>query len=123
MIKKAQICEQKEQHEVNVQRAKEKILGKAEIEKICTIFRVLSDPTRMRIVLALLEGEMCVYHLMEACEGTTQSGISHQLRILRDNKIVKARRAGKNVEYSIADAHVCEIIKIGIEHLACEVEE
>ena len=60
MIKKAQICEQKEQHEVNVQRAKEKILGKAEIEKICTIFRVLSDPTRMRIVLALLEGEMCV---------------------------------------------------------------
>lgn len=123
MIKKAQICEHKEQHEVNVQRAKEKILGKAEIEKICTIFRVLSDPTRMRIVLALLEGEMCVYHLMEACEGATQSGISHQLRILRDNKIVKARRAGKNVEYSIADAHVCEIIKIGIEHLACEVEE
>lgn len=122
MVKKEQACEQERRHEINVQRARENVLGKAEIEKICAIFRVLADPTRMRIVLALLQGDMCVYHLMEACEGATQSGVSHQLRILRDNKIVKTRRVGKNIEYSIADGHVCEIVKMGIAHLACEVE-
>lgn len=73
----------------------------------------------MKIVLALMQGEMCVYHLSEVCEGSTLSGISHQLRILKDNGIVKARRLGKNIEYSISDHHVCEIVNLALKHLQC----
>ena len=112
-------CEHEEKHLLAAQRAKEGILITADVEQICQIFRILSDPTRMKIVLALLEGEMCVYHLAEVCDATV-SGISHQLRILRDNKVVKAKRYGKNVEYSIADEHVHEIIKMGIKHSTCD---
>ena len=90
-----------------------------EVEQVCTVFRMLAEPTRMKIVLALLDGDMCVYHLTEKCGGT-QSGISHQLRVLRDNKIVKAKRLGQSVEYSLADAHVQSIVKMGLEHLHCE---
>ena len=90
-----------------------------DVEQVCTVYRMLAEPTRMKIVLALLSGDMCVYHLTEQCGGT-QSGISHQLRILRDNKIVKAKRLGQSVEYSLADAHVRSIVELGLEHLHCE---
>lgn len=93
-----------------------------EIEQVCGVFRMLAEPTRMKIVLALLEGDMCVYHLTEKCGGT-QSGISHQLRVLRDNKIVKAKRLGQSVEYSIADTHVKNMVEMGLVHLYCKVEE
>ncbi|MBR2341404.1 MAG: helix-turn-helix transcriptional regulator [Clostridia bacterium] len=83
------------------------------------VFRMLGEPSRLRIVLALMKGESCVYHLVEACGGT-QSGISHQLRVLKDNKIVKARRAGQNVFYSIADEHIFKMVEVGIEHVDCE---
>lgn len=112
-------CEHEKEHELSAQRAKEGILLTADVEKICRIFRMLSDPTRMKIVLALLEGEMCVYHLAEVCDATV-SGVSHQLRILRDNGVVKAKRFGKNVEYSIADKHVHKIVEMGIKHSTCE---
>ena len=114
-------CEHEEKHVRSAQRAKEGILTTADIEQICQIFRILSDPTRMKIVLALLEGEMCVYHLAEVCDATV-SGVSHQLRILRDNKVVRAKRYGKNVEYAIADEHVHEIVKMGIKHTTCARE-
>ena len=73
----------------------------------------------MKIVLALRQGEMCVYHLAEICQDITFSGISHQLRILKDNGIVKARKLGKYVEYSIIDGHIFEIVQLALEHLAC----
>ena len=115
-------CEHEKEHAASVGRAKEHILAGTDVEKICAVFRMLADPTRMKIVLALMQGEMCVYHLAEVSNSTV-SGVSHQLRVLRDNKIVKAKRFGKNVEYSIADNHVREIVKIGVEHLTCTVEE
>lgn len=117
-MKKSSICENQQEHSVMVQRAKERILGNAEAEMICSIFRVLSDPTRMKILLGLLEGDMCVYHLTEVCDGT-QSGVSHQLRVLRDNNIVKAKRKGQMMEYSLADEHVRMLLEISIAHLAC----
>ena len=120
-MKRTSICGHEQQHSVTAQRAKERILGSAEASAISTIFRVLSDPTRMKIVLGLLEGDMCVYHLTEVCDGT-QSGVSHQLRILRDNNIVKAKRIGQTVEYSLADEHVRKLLEISIEHLACQGE-
>ena len=112
-------CDREKEHLASVQRAKEGILSSNEVEKMCKIFRLLAEPSRMKLVLALLNGEMCVYHLTEVCGGTV-SAVSHQLRILRDNGIVKAKRYGKNVEYSIADGHVENIISMGIAHLHCE---
>ena len=110
--------DREQEHAKAVQRAKEEILSGSDVEKICNIFQILSMPSRLKIVLALLNGEMCVYHLTEVCGGTVSS-VSHQLRILRDNCIVKAKRFGKNVEYSIIDEHVCKIILMAVEHLSC----
>ncbi len=120
-MKRTSVCGREAEHAITAQRAKEEILGDAEVEKISNLFRVLADPTRMKIVLALLNGEMCVYHLTEVCDGT-QSGISHQLRILRNHNIVTAKRMGQTVEYSLADEHVVELLKMSIAHLACEGE-
>ena len=99
-------------------RAREGILSSLEVEKLCVMFRMLADPTRMKIVLGLMKGDMCVNQLMEVCDGT-QSAVSHQLRVLRDNKIVKAKRMGQNIEYSIADEHVYQIVEMSVAHLAC----
>lgn len=112
-------CEREQAHSISVQRAKEGIFSMVEVEKMCKVFQVLSEPIRLKIILALLHGEMCVYHLAEVCDGTV-SGVSHQLRILRDNGIVRARRFGKNVEYSIEDVHVREMVALAVAHLQCE---
>jgi ArsR family transcriptional regulator len=89
-----------------------------DIEKVCQIFHLLSDCTRFKIVQVLSQGSFCVGHLLEVCEGSP-SAISHQLRVLRDNGIIKAKRFGKNVEYSIVDEHIQKIVEMGIEHLNC----
>ena len=112
-------CEREQAHLISVQRAKEGVLSNIEVGKMCKIFQVLSEPCRLKIVLALMHGEMCVYHLAEVSDSTV-SGVSHQLRILRDNHIVRARRFGKNVEYSIADGHVREIVGLAVAHLQCK---
>ena len=95
-----------------------KALGDNEVEKISKTFQILADPARLKIVLTLMTGDMCVGHLTEACDAT-QSAVSHQLRVLRDNRIVKGKRLGQKVEYSIADGHIREIIEMGIAHLTC----
>ncbi len=115
---KNRFCDHEKEHELAVQRAKEGILSPKDTEKICKIFYLLSDTGRFRLVYALLQGDMCVYHLTEVAGGT-QSGVSHQLRVLRDNGIVKAKRVGKFVEYSIADEHIREIVETGVKHLQC----
>ena len=120
-MKRTSVCGREKEHEITAQRAKENVLASSDVEQICAMFRMLADPTRMKIVLALLKGDMCVYHLTEVCDGT-QSGVSHQLRVLRDNNIVKAKRLGQTVEYSLADEHVRKLIEISIAHLACKGE-
>lgn len=114
-------CDHEREHLAAAQRAREGVLASEDVEKMCKIFQILSDPGRMKIVLALMNGEMCVYHLTEVCQSSV-SAVSHQLRIMRDNKIVKSRRFGKNVEYSIADEHVCKMVTMAVEHLQCSVE-
>lgn len=111
-------CEGEKEHGLSAQRAREGVLSHSDVEKMCKIFRVLADATRLKIVLALMKGEMCVYHLTEVCDGT-ESAVSHQLRILRDTGIVRARRLGKNIEYSIADSHVREMVDLAVAHLQC----
>lgn len=103
-------CGYEREHEEAVKRAKERMPNEENIERVCNTFRVIGEPSRMKIVLALLQGEMCVYHIVEACGGT-QSAVSHQLRVLKDNRIIKSRRDGQNVLYSIADEHIVKLYK------------
>lgn len=114
-------CDKEKEHALAVQRAKEEVLSPKEVAVICSVFHILGDPTRMKIVLALMQGGMCVYHLAEVTE-ISVSGVSHQLRFLREKNIVKAKRFGKNVEYSLADSHIQKMVEMGLEHLACDKE-
>ena len=118
---KEKCCVRASSHEETVRRIKETAIGEVEIERMASVFQTLSDSGRLKIVLALLQGDLCVSNLMEVC-GATQSAVSHQLRVLRDNKIVKAKRIGQSVEYSIADEHIREIVEMSVAHLHCELE-
>ena len=87
-----------------------------ELYDLAELFKVFGDSTRIRILFVLFEAEVCVCDLAEALH-MTQSAISHQLRILKQNKLVRSRREGKSVFYSLADAHVRAIINQGLEHV------
>ena len=79
-------------------------------------FRVLGDLTRVRILMALVGSESCVRDLAEGLD-LTDSAVSHQLRILRNSRLVKFRKDGRNVLYSISDEHVATIFREGLEHV------
>lgn len=83
---------------------------------LADLFRVFGDSTRVRILYALLESELCVCDLAQLL-GLTQSAVSHQLRILKDAKLVRFRRDGKSIIYTLDDDHVRLIISMGMEHL------
>ena len=85
---------------------------------LAELFRIFADSTRIKILYVLFEAEMCVCDIAELL-GMTQSAISHQLRLLKQAKLVKFRREGKTIFYSLADDHVRTIIGMGMEHL-CE---
>lgn len=90
--------------------AEEKLYDLAEL------FKVFGDSTRIKILYVLFEKEMCVCDIAELLN-MTQSAISHQLRVLKQSRLVKFRRDGKTVYYSLADAHVHAIINQGMEHI------
>jgi len=81
------------------------------------LFKAFSDPTRLRILTALLSGEICVCDIADTL-GMTQSAISHQLRLLKHAHLIKARRVGKTVLYALADSHVTAILSLAGEHIA-----
>ena len=85
---------------------------------VAELFKVFGDSTRTNILMALFESEMCVCDIGELLR-MTKSAISHQLRVLRQSKLVKARKCGKEVFYSLADEHVKKIFEMAIEHV-CE---
>lgn len=87
-----------------------------ELYDLAELFKVFGDSTRIRILFVLFEAEVCVCDLAKVLN-MTQSAISHQLRILKANKLVNSRREGKSVFYSLADGHVRTIIAQGREHI------
>lgn len=94
-----------------------KLMPKDEVlYDIAELFKVFGDSTRMKIICALLENELCVYDIAAIVKGT-QSAVSHQLRILKQAKLVKYRKEGKLAYYSLDDEHVSEIYKKGREHI------
>ena len=88
-----------------------------ELYDLAELFKVFGDSTRIRILFVLFVKDVCVCDLAETLN-MTQSAISHQLKILKQNKLVKGRREGKSVFYSLADDHVRTIIEQGIDHIA-----
>ena len=87
------------------------------MRELADFYKVFGDATRIRILYVLLQHEVCVCDLAEIL-GMTQSAISHQLRVLKQMKLVKNRREGKTVYYSLADGHIQTIINQGMEHIA-----
>ena len=103
-------------HEEIVERVRQELPDEDTLYDLSELFRIFGDSTRIRILYVLFEAEMCVCDIA-ALLGMTQSAISHQLRALKNARLVKARREGKTVFYSLADDHVKTIIDQGIEHV------
>lgn len=114
--KEVECCESFELHENLLKIVRETMPEETELYDIAELFKVFGDSTRIRILFVLFEAEVCVCDLASALN-MTQSAISHQLRILKQNKLVKSRREGKSVFYSLADDHVRTIINQGREHI------
>ncbi len=113
-------CEREGEHLAFVKRAKEGMPSEEEIVRVGLFFKAISEPSRLKILLALRMGEACVYHIVQAVGGT-QSAVSHQLRILRDSRMIKSRREGQNILYSLADEHVVKLLETAVIHDGCEV--
>jgi ArsR family transcriptional regulator, lead/cadmium/zinc/bismuth-responsive transcriptional repressor len=92
------------------------LLDERAAEELAATFAVLGDPTRVRLVDALAHGELCVSDL-SAVVGLSESGVSHQLRLLRSLRIVRARRAGRQVYYQLDDAHIRTLLDQGRRHI------
>lgn len=86
------------------------------VDDLTEIFRVLGDPTRVRILDALAEAELCVGDLAQRL-GLTESAVSHQLRLLRNTRIVRPRRAGRMIFYALHDRHVLDLFRQGLRHV------
>ncbi len=104
-------------HEDVVEQVRRTMPGEDTLYDLTELFRIFADSTRVRILYVLEESEMCVCDLA-ALLGMTQSAISHQLRALKNARLVKARRDGKTVFYSLADQHVKTILDQGLEHIS-----
>lgn len=111
------VCEIEYVDQAHVQKAAKKIANHRRIAKLAEIFKVLSDPMRLKIILAMQRTELCVCDLASLL-GVTRPAISHHLRFLREVRLVKYRRAGKMAYYSLDDEHIERLIKVATEHVA-----
>jgi ArsR family transcriptional regulator len=106
------------EHEERVKKAITSMPADDDVQTLAARFKAISEPSRLKILLALSCGELCVEHLTQAVGGN-QSAVSHQLKTLKDNKIIKCRREGKQIIYSISDGHIMTMIEVAKEHLNC----
>lgn len=109
-------CEEQCIHSEVVESVRTQMLGTVPSEELAQLFKVLGDNTRIRILDALYLSELCVCDIT-ALLGMNQSAVSHQLRVLRDARIVKFRKQGKNVLYSLNDEHISGLVRMGSEHV------
>ncbi|MCR3923428.1 MAG: metalloregulator ArsR/SmtB family transcription factor [Firmicutes bacterium] len=116
MTKDVDMCEELCTHEENINQVKNNALVEKEILGLSEIFKALGDPTRIRILYALTQSELCVCDLVDIL-AMTQSAISHQLRTLRNLRLVKYRKEGKKVFYSLDDEHIINFLTQGLAHI------
>ena len=103
-------------HLDRVEKARQEIISERELDRLSLTYKVLGDPNRLKIVMALKNVEMCVCDLA-AFTGSSESAVSHQLRRLKDLSLVKSRRDGQIVYYALDDEHVSEVLEVGLEHV------
>lgn len=111
------VCQQEHRHPEHIEAVRRLMPDDDSLYDLSEVFRVFGDSTRIRILYALFESELCVCDLATLL-GVTQSAVSHQLRILKDAKLVKFRREGKSIFYTLDDDHVRAILSLGMEHLS-----
>lgn len=116
MQNKCEICNEKHFNKEAILVAESIIPNDAEINIASVMLKAVADPTRLRIVTALSGGELCVCDLCSIIH-LSQSAVSHQLSVLRENKLVKSRRDGKLAFYSIDDEHVKELLEVVFAHV------
>jgi len=109
-------CELTVIDQVRVRRAAGHLIDGLTATQLASTFKALSDPTRVRIISALSHNEMCVYDLAAAV-GISQSAVSHQLRTLREMRLVKFRKEGRHVYYTLDDEHVHSLFDQGLNHI------
>lgn len=109
-------CEEHVIHDELLQKVNGKTPDEEEISDLSDLFKVFGDATRLKILFVLFESEVCVCDLAEILN-MTQSAVSHQLKVLKQSKLVANRREGKSIFYSLADDHVRSIIAQGREHV------
>ena len=103
-------------HQDAVNKTLKKMPNQDLFDKLAEFFKIIGDPTRTKILFALDQNEMCVCDIANVL-GMTKSSISHQLATLRSSGIVKCRREGKEVYYTLDDEHVKQVFEVGIEHI------
>ena len=109
-------CGDCEVHQDTVEQVRAQLPKDELLYDLAELFKMFGDSTRVKILYALLESELCVCDISKLMD-VSQSAVSHQLRILKASKLVKFRRAGKTVYYSLADQHVISILSQGMEHI------
>lgn len=109
-------CQEETVHEDAVESVRTQLPPDELLYDLAELFKIFGDSTRIKILYALLERELCVCDIAKLMD-VTQSAVSHQLRVLKSSKLVKFRRDGKTVYYSLADEHVIRILSQGMEHI------
>ena len=116
MQKNEDLCLCRIIHEDRVEGARKKALDDHEIENLSQLFKAMADATRLKMIMALDQGEMCVCDLA-AFLGVTESAVSHQLRLLRQLQLVTNRRQGPVLYYRLTDCHVSRLASLALEHI------
>jgi ArsR family transcriptional regulator len=109
-------CEEEEVHEDKVRLVSGQMPPEDRLYDLAELFKAFGDTTRIRILFALFEADICVCDLAASLD-MTQSAVSHQLRLLKQARLVAGRREGKQIVYYLADDHVRTIIRMGMEHI------
>jgi DNA-binding transcriptional ArsR family regulator len=109
-------CQIRVVHLEKVEQARQEAIPDRDLRRLSLTYRVLGDPNRLKIVMVLRNVEMCVCDLA-AFTGSSESAVSHQLRRLKDLALVKSRREGQIIYYSLDDAHVKNLLEVGLNHV------
>ncbi len=109
-------CEELKTNPERICKVKSCLISDDNAAMLAEVFKVLGDPTRIKIIFALSCFELCVCDIAETV-GMTQSAVSHQLRLMRNMKLVKYRKEGKSVYYSLDDDHILQLFNQGMEHI------
>lgn len=101
---------------LRIEETQKKMPDTSSIEQLADFYKVMGDTTRLKLLMALETGEFCASDLANVSQ-MTRSAVSHQLKTLKSNKLVKSRKEGKTVYYSLDDEHIHSVLKVALEHI------